>query len=85
VLKQSGADADVHDYGSRPHLPPSASAGLHLQAEGATFQHEDLRLDLSAITHLSLVIVPNKGGSGVATLTSVHTENSVRQQIRLCA
>jgi F5/8 type C domain len=39
--------------------------------QGATFQHEDLRLDLSTITHLSLTIVPNKGGSGVATLTSL--------------
>ena len=39
--------------------------------QGATFQHEDLRLDLSAITHLRLTIVPNKGGSGVATLTSL--------------
>jgi hypothetical protein len=39
--------------------------------QGATFQHEDLRLDLPAITHLSLTIVPNKGGSGIATLTSL--------------
>jgi hypothetical protein len=39
--------------------------------QGATFQHEDLRLDLPAITHLSLTIVPNKAGSGVATLTSL--------------
>ena len=39
--------------------------------QGATFQHEDQRLDLSAITHLSVTIVPNKGGSGVATLTSL--------------
>ena len=39
--------------------------------QGATFQHEDLRLDLPAITHLTLIIVPNKGGSGVATLTSL--------------
>jgi hypothetical protein len=39
--------------------------------QGATFQQEDLRLDLSAITHLRLTIVPNKGGSGVATLTSL--------------
>jgi F5/8 type C domain len=38
---------------------------------GATFQHEDLRLDLPAVTHLSLTIVPNKDGSGVATLTSL--------------
>jgi hypothetical protein len=39
--------------------------------QGATFQREDFRLDLTAITHLSLTIVPNKGGSGVATLTSL--------------
>jgi F5/8 type C domain len=39
--------------------------------QGATFQHEDLRLDLPPITNLSLTIVPNKGGSGVATLTSL--------------
>ena len=38
---------------------------------GATFQHEDLRLDLTGVTHLSLTVVPNKGGSGVATLTSL--------------
>ena len=39
--------------------------------QGATFQREDLRLDLTAITDLKLTIVPNKGGSGVATLTSL--------------
>ncbi|MFZ0501748.1 MAG: discoidin domain-containing protein [Steroidobacteraceae bacterium] len=39
--------------------------------QGATFQHEELRLDLPAITHLSLTIVPNKSGSGVASLTSL--------------
>src|ERR1700730_4517034 len=39
--------------------------------QGATFQHEELRLDLSAITHLSLTIVPNKSGSGMPTLTSL--------------
>jgi hypothetical protein len=37
--------------------------------EGATFQHEDLRLDLDDLTHLRLTIVPNKRGSGVATLS----------------
>jgi hypothetical protein len=31
--------------------------------QGATFQHEEVRMDLSAITHLSLTIVPNKSGS----------------------
>ncbi len=39
--------------------------------QGATFEHEDVQLDLPAITHLRLTIVPNKGGSGVATLTSL--------------
>jgi F5/8 type C domain len=38
---------------------------------GATFQHEELQLDLPAVTHLRLTIVPNKGGTGVATLTSL--------------
>ena len=38
---------------------------------GATFEHEDVQLDLPAISHLKLTIVPNKGGSGVATLTSL--------------
>jgi hypothetical protein len=39
--------------------------------DGATFQHEDLRLELLAITHLRLTIIPNKGGSGFATFTSL--------------
>jgi F5/8 type C domain-containing protein len=43
--------------------------------QGATFQHEDLRLDLSTITHVSLTIVPDKGGPGVATLTSLRLFN----------
>jgi F5/8 type C domain len=38
---------------------------------GATFQHEEQRLDVPAVTDLSLTIVPNKNGSGVATLTSI--------------
>ena len=39
--------------------------------QGAIFQHEELRLELPAITHLMLTIVPNKSGSGVATLTAL--------------
>lgn len=39
--------------------------------QGATFQHEELRLDLPPITHLRLILVPNKSGSGAATLTSL--------------
>jgi hypothetical protein len=39
--------------------------------QGATFEHEDVQLDLPAISHMRLTIVPNKGGSGSATLTSL--------------
>jgi len=38
---------------------------------GATFEREDLKLDLRDVTHLRLTLVPNKDGSGVATLTSL--------------
>jgi len=38
---------------------------------GATFQREDLRLETHELTHLRLTVVPNKHGSGVATLTSL--------------
>jgi len=39
--------------------------------QGATFEHEDVQLDLPAISHMRLTIVPNKDGSGIATLTSL--------------
>jgi hypothetical protein len=42
---------------------------FNFSPQGATFQHEELRLELQEITHLTLTIVPNKNGSGVATLT----------------
>jgi hypothetical protein len=38
---------------------------------GSTYQCENIGVDLRGITHLRLVIVPDKCGSGVATLTSV--------------
>jgi hypothetical protein len=38
---------------------------------GATYQREDLALALRDVTHLRLTVVPNKGGSGPATLTSL--------------
>jgi F5/8 type C domain len=36
---------------------------------GATYQREDQRLNLRQVSHLRLTIVPNKNGSGTATLT----------------
>ncbi len=38
---------------------------------GATYQREEQRLNLHQISHLRLMIVPNKSGSGTATLTSL--------------
>jgi len=37
----------------------------------ATFQREEQRLNVERATHLRLTIVPNKNGSGTATLTSL--------------
>jgi F5/8 type C domain len=38
---------------------------------GARYQREEQRLDLGRVTHLRLTIVPNKNGSGTATLTAL--------------
>jgi hypothetical protein len=38
---------------------------------GATYQREEQRLNLYQLSHLRLTIVPNKDGSGTATLTSL--------------
>jgi hypothetical protein len=38
---------------------------------GATFQREELRLQVTAVTQMRLTIRPNKGGTGKATLTSL--------------
>ena len=38
---------------------------------GATFQRQEQRFDLRQVTHLRLTIVPNKSGSGTASLTAL--------------
>jgi hypothetical protein len=38
---------------------------------GATYQCEEQRFNLRQVTHLRLMIVPNKSGSGTATLTAL--------------
>jgi hypothetical protein len=38
---------------------------------GSTYQHESLAVQLRDVTQLRLTIVPNKSGSGAATLTSL--------------
>ena len=37
---------------------------------GATYQREDQRFNLGQVSHLRLTIVPDKNGSGTATLTT---------------
>jgi hypothetical protein len=39
---------------------------------GATYQHEDQRFNRRQVSQLRLSIVPNKNGSGTATLTALH-------------
>jgi hypothetical protein len=53
-------------------LDLAACARLGFSAEDPAQQREDLRLEAAAVTHLRLTIVPNKNGSGRATLTSLH-------------
>jgi len=38
---------------------------------GATFQREELRIEVVDATHVRLTIVPNKNGSGAASLTTL--------------
>jgi F5/8 type C domain len=38
---------------------------------GATFQREEQRFNLRQVTHFRFTIVPNKNGSGTATLTTL--------------
>jgi hypothetical protein len=38
---------------------------------GATYQREELRFNLHHVSHLRLTVVPNKNGSGTATLTAL--------------
>jgi hypothetical protein len=44
---------------------------------GATFQSEDLKVELQGVTHLRLRIKPDKNGSGTATLTSLRLFGTV--------
>jgi hypothetical protein len=39
--------------------------------QGSTLQCENLSFDLHGVTHLRLIVVPNKHGSGYATFTSL--------------
>jgi hypothetical protein len=38
---------------------------------GATYQREEQRFNLRQVTHLRLTLVPNKSGSGTASITAL--------------
>jgi hypothetical protein len=58
--------------GGQPRASGSRSVQQYnFSPNGSTYQREELRLDLNEVTHLRLIVVPNKGGTGAATLTSL--------------
>jgi hypothetical protein len=70
-----------HERTQEVHVETSTDAGqtyrrvivqeYTFSPRGATFEREDLRLEGQALTHLRLTVIPNKRGSGTATLTSL--------------
>ena len=70
-----------HERTQEVHVEASTDAGRSYRRvlvqeytfspRGSTWQRENLRLDLHDLTHLRLTVVPNKHGSGVASLTSL--------------
>jgi len=62
---------EVSDKGSHAYRQILVQE-YNFSPRGATFQREDQRVDLRGVTHLRLTIVPNKNGSGPASLTTLH-------------
>ena len=69
--------------GNKVTLPGGTKEGLKMRTAkilvqeynfspgGATYQREEQRFNLRQVNHLRLTIVPNKSGSGTATLTAL--------------
>jgi hypothetical protein len=59
--------------GSCGHSPVWKGSALvqeyNFSPGGATYQREEQRFNVRQVTHLRLTIIPNKSGSGTATLT----------------
>lgn len=62
--------AEVSEDGGRSYRQILVQE-YNFSPRGATYQREELRFNLHGVTHLRLTIVPNKSGSGVATLTAL--------------
>ena len=61
---------EVSEDGGRTHRQILVQE-YNFSPAGATFQREQQRLNLRQVSHLRLTIVPNKNGSGIATLTAL--------------
>jgi hypothetical protein len=71
---ESAGEIDIASHASLAYWSEDPNHPLQdytFSPQGATFEHEDVQLDLPAISHMRLTVVPNKGGSGIATLTSL--------------
>jgi hypothetical protein len=61
---------EVSDDGGRAYRQILVQE-YNFSPRGATFQREEQRFNLHRVTHLRLTIVPNKNGSGTASLTAL--------------
>jgi hypothetical protein len=61
---------EVSEDGGRTYRPILVQE-YNFSPAGATYQREEQRLNLRQASHLRLTIVPNKNGSGRATLTAL--------------
>jgi len=61
---------EVSDNGGRTYRQILVQE-YNFSSRGATYQREEQRLSLPRVTHLRLTIVPNKSGSGTASLTAL--------------
>ena len=62
--------AEVSEDGGRTYRQIFAQ-NYTFSPGGATYQHEEQRFNPVRVSHLRLTIVPNKNGSGPATLTAL--------------
>lgn len=62
--------ADISEDGGRTYRQLFVQEYV-FSPRGATYQREELRFAQARASHLRLTIVPNKNGSGTATLTSL--------------
>ena len=61
---------EVSEYGAQSYRQILVQE-YNFSPRGATYQREEQRFNLHQVTRLRLTIVPNKSGSGTASLTAI--------------